>query len=107
MILKYCQWFPLLFFDFEAVKVTGSLLLSFAGGDTACLVGPTHSDPAWAALQHGIPAECKSGQLNFTITGFMLLVFMTTHPFQFHVFGPHESATEHCTGHFDNVRGPS
>ena len=40
--------------------------------------------------------ECKSGQLNWAITGFMLLVFMTTHPFQFHFSGPHEGATEHC-----------
>ena len=27
-----------------------------AGGDTACLVGPTHSDPDWTALQHGLSA---------------------------------------------------
>ena len=41
---------------FKAVRATGSLLLSFAGGDTASLVGPSHSDAAWAAVQHGISA---------------------------------------------------
>eukprot|EP00450_Noctiluca_scintillans_P031051 CAMPEP_0194555686 /NCGR_PEP_ID=MMETSP0253-20130528/98365_1 /TAXON_ID=2966 /ORGANISM="Noctiluca scintillans" /LENGTH=716 /DNA_ID=CAMNT_0039403185 /DNA_START=160 /DNA_END=2307 /DNA_ORIENTATION=+ len=47
---------PIALFGSEAVRATGSLLLSFAGGDTACLVGPSHSDAAWAALQHGISA---------------------------------------------------
>ena len=40
----------------KAVRATGSLLLSFAGGDTARLVQTTHSDAAWAAVQHGISA---------------------------------------------------
>ena len=90
------------FFGSEAVRVTGSLLLSFAGGDTACPAGMSHSDAAWAALQHGISAafalatwqfnfqlkvsmkECLSGQLNLAITGFILHTFMTTHAFQLH-----------------------
>ena len=38
----------------KAVRATGSLLLSFAGGDTACLVQTTHTDAAWAAVQHGV-----------------------------------------------------
>ena len=82
---------PIALFISEAVRATASLLLSYAGGDKACLVGTTHSYSAWAALQHGISAvfghelkvsmkECLSGQLNVAITGFMLLVFMTIHP---------------------------
>ena len=47
---------PIALFISEAVRATGSLLLSYAGGDTACLVGTTHSYSAWAALQHGISA---------------------------------------------------
>ena len=30
----------------------------------------------------GLDKECLSGQLNLAISGFMLLVFMTTQPFQ-------------------------
>ena len=55
VILEFSK-FPIALFASEAVKVTGSLLLSFAGGDTACLVQTTHSDAAWAAVQHGISA---------------------------------------------------
>ena len=33
-----------------------------------------------------------SGQLNLAISGFVLLVFITVHPF----LGPHEGATQHC-----------
>ena len=40
----------------KAVRATGSLLVSFAGGDTACPVRTTHRDPAWTALQHGVSA---------------------------------------------------
>ena len=47
---------PSTLFISKAVRATGSLLLSFAGGDTACLVGTTHRDPAWTALQHGVSA---------------------------------------------------
>ena len=32
----------------KAVRATGSLLLSFAGGDTASLLGPSHCDAAGA-----------------------------------------------------------
>ena len=47
---------PIALFISEAVRATGSLLVSFAGGDTACLVRTTHRDPAWTALQHGVSA---------------------------------------------------
>ena len=47
---------PTALFTSEAVRATNSLLLSFAGGDTACLVETTHSDAASAAVQHGITA---------------------------------------------------
>ena len=40
----------------KAVRAKGSLLLSFAGDDTACLVETTHRDAACAAVQHGISA---------------------------------------------------
>ena len=60
---------PIDLFGSEAVRVTGPLLLSFAGGDTACLVGPTHSDPAWAALQHGIPAAFALAMWQFAVEG--------------------------------------
>ena len=38
---------PIALFGSEAVRVTGSLLLSVAGGDPACPVGTSHSDAAW------------------------------------------------------------
>ena len=60
---------PIDLFGAEAVRVTGSLLLSFADGDTACLMGPTHSDPAWAALQHGIPATFALAMWQFAVEG--------------------------------------
>ena len=41
---------PSALFISKAVRGIGSLLLSFAGGDTASLVGPSHSDAAWAAV---------------------------------------------------------
>ena len=40
---------PSALFISKAVGATGSPLLSFAGGDTASLLGPSHSDAAWAA----------------------------------------------------------
>ena len=98
MTLEYCQWVPIALFISEAVRATGSLFLSYAGGDKACLVGTTPSDSAcllcstasqpssrWQRgnLQLTVSMkECLSGQRNLIITGFMLLVFMTTHPFQ-------------------------
>ena len=42
------------------LRATGSLLLSFAGGDTASLVGPSHSGAAWASVQHRITAHVGS-----------------------------------------------
>ena len=45
---------PIALFISKALRATGSLLLSFAGGDTASLLGPSHSDAAWAAVQHGV-----------------------------------------------------
>ena len=43
----------------KAVRATGSPLLSFAGGDTACLVRTTHRDRT--ALQHGVSAAFVEG----------------------------------------------
>ena len=51
---------PIGLFISKAVRATGSLLLSFAGGDTASLVGPSHSGAAWAAVQHRITARVGS-----------------------------------------------
>ena len=51
---------PIGLFISKAVRATGSLLLSFAGGDTASLVGPSHSGAAWASVQHRITARVGS-----------------------------------------------
>ena len=66
---------PSALFISKAVRATGSPLLSFAGGDTACLVRTTHRDRT--ALQHGVSAafvvegvdEGASGvSANFSVT---------------------------------------
>ena len=67
MILEYCAVIPIALFISKAVRATGSLLLSFAGGDTASLLGPSHSDAAWASVQHA---------------SVLCLSFMTAHLFQ-------------------------
>ena len=41
----------------------------------------------WKECAHLL--ECLSGQLKLAIIGFMLLVLMTTHPFQLHFFLDH------------------
>ena len=46
---------PIALFGSEAVRATGSLLLSFAGGDTASLVGPSHL----SRLRVGSVAGCS------------------------------------------------
>ena len=43
--------------------------LSFAGGDTACLVGATHRDAAWVALQQGISAAFALATWQFAVEG--------------------------------------
>ena len=60
---------PIALFISEAVRATGSLLLSYAGGDKACLVGTTHSYSAWAALQHGISAVFALATWQFAAEG--------------------------------------
>ena len=50
---------PIALFISDVVRATCSLLWSFAGGDTACLLETTHSDAAWSAVQHGISADCR------------------------------------------------
>ena len=60
---------PSALFISEAVRATGSLLLSYAGGDKACLVGMTHSYSAWAALQHGISAVFALATWQFAAEG--------------------------------------
>ena len=58
---------PIALFGSEAVRATGSLILSFAGGDTACLEATTHSDTAWAALQHGISVAFALATWRFAV----------------------------------------
>ena len=60
---------PIALFISEAVRATASLLLSYTGGDKACLVGTTHSYSAWAALQHGISAVFALAKWQFTAEG--------------------------------------
>ena len=52
------------------LRATGSLLfLSFAGGDKARLVAPSHCDAAWAAVQHGITAAFAFEALQAAVEG--------------------------------------
>ena len=103
---------PIALFAFEARRITGSLLLSFVGGDTACLVGTTHSDAAWAALQHGISAAFALATWQFAVEGvdegvsersteighhwFHVARAHDHSPLPVTFFGPHEGVTEHC-----------
>ena len=66
-------------FGSKAVRATGPLLLSFAGGDTASPAGPSHSDAPWAAVQHGISAA------------------LALAPWQFPGEGADEGASRLCT----------
>ena len=56
-------------FGSEAVRATGSLLLSFAGGHTASPVGPSRGDAAWAAVQQGITAAFALEALQAAVEG--------------------------------------
>ena len=58
---------PSALFISKAVRATGSLHLSIAGGDTPSLVEPSHSDAVWAALQHGVSAASRWRRGSFQV----------------------------------------
>ena len=59
---------PIALFISDAVRATGSLLLSFASGDTACLLGPSHSDAAGVALAEGVDEGASGLSANYSVT---------------------------------------